>query len=1115
MKAMKKRLLAIAMSAVTGVSAFGLGLYLLSPFTATAESKMPTVTNLEDVIDDSSDFYFVNANFGHLYGGTDKNSTLINTLNTEQGTDKNYEWAVYDRKVNETTDTHTINYYYNKETNKPLHTREGLVNENDYDGNYSFYVNRTDNKQLQASGITVSSVTDKNAIVSFRMNWEGGFQKFYSRYTPNGNSLTNLYLNSGKGYYVRAFNDGGTFFQFRAKGMTTDAYKVTKTQFLTEYNETNGTSYTIDDLLTKGDMVIITYGTYDVSTTEANMYFKVYNDTKDLLVFEKTVTVSSESDTTDYTTAVTYPHIMFREEDQYDGSLQNDRTPITIAGVNEPLLENTTNEGLTLDGTYSVGSTLSTVSLPTGYSWKNSLATLTEGVNAYVAVYEYNYYGVKTREVAVDVTAVAGIPEMPTVTNLEDVINSSEDFYFVNANFGHLYGGTDKNSTFINTLNTEQGTDKNYEWAVYDRKVNETTDTHTINYYYNKETNKPLHTREGLVNENDYDGNYSFYINRTENKALDQSGVTLSSVTDKDAIISFKMNWMGGHQGFYSRYVPNSNSLTNTYIGSGKGYEIYAFRQDNFFRFREKGSSTDAYKITRADFVTEYNETNGTSYTIDDIMKKGDMLTITYGTYDSASATYMYFKVYNDTKDLLVFEKTVECTLDTTVYEGDGAVAAYPHIRLWYNDNTDSQLNYDRTPITIAGVNEPLLAKDYAYTVADAYEAGALLSTVTLPAGYAFKNAAQALTGGTNEYDATYTYTYYDNKQITKDCKITVTGTEAASYSVAIKDGDNVLSSDAVEEGQTYTFTALTGREKTFIAYVGTNGAWYNVGDTVTVSSDMEFSVLEITFLMNDKVSVRMITDENTPYYGGLRYSVQISAEDYALISSKTTAATMIIPTMLIDGELEATEEQAQSKPATFVDVNDGVADYKISYFAITNIKHSNYAMAFTGAAFLTVTYADGDTAYVMSNAKSASAYDLAIEAYAANEQQKINEGVGLYSEDNVKLLKQYINGVVDVSYTVEGETLSVDFSDFGLDLEKGYTLDSTKTVVEKNADSYNVSITLNVEGSILETLLAEGVSTAPVVVRNENAADYKNVAVQRTYDATAHTLTLTFVVQA
>ena len=176
---------------------------------------------------------------------------------------------------------------------------------------------------------------------------------------------------------------------------------------------------------------------------------------------------------------------------------------------------------------------------------------------------------------------------------------------------------------------------------------------------------------------------------------------------------------------------------------------------------------------------------------------------------------------------------------------------------------------------------------------------------------------------------------------------------------------------------------------------------------------------------------------------------------------------------------------------------------------------HENYDRKFTGAAYLEVTYADGQTDYVMTDTKSVSAYDLAVDAYAANETKIAETSAPLYSDDNVAMLKQYINGVVDISYVENGDTLTIALADNGLELPQGYTLDSEETEVTENGEAYTVSVTLNVEGSVLETLLVDGESQAPVIVRNDNAETYTSVAVTREYDAAAHTLKLTFDVNA
>ncbi|MBQ3505473.1 MAG: hypothetical protein IJA89_01730 [Clostridia bacterium] len=736
----------------------------------------------------------------------------------------------------------------------------------------------------------------------------------------------------------------------------------------------------------------------------------------------------------------------------------------------------------------------------------------------------------------------------PAATNLEDLVNIDPEtsksadirWGYNNTGLHTLYYGRSEDN-FVNAGIQDPNDDGSLTYAMFDEAYDEDNATHKANYtYFKKGASEATSETGAVINANKYDGNYSFFANATAaSKTLQAGGILLPNVNDKDQIISFNMNYTDRRHDFYSRWV---KSTTNSYYAdpapakdstpaTGSYYGItFNINDSHFIAFRNKvynisnnTTTINNSAVTRSTsyIYQTYNIKNpdNTVSSFDELLVKGDDINVTYGTFDvgegESKATYTYFKLYNLTKDLLVFEETVNVGVDNTVYEGDNQTWATPcMMKIGFQQRGDwDNADYDRTPVTIAGVTEPLLQSGFdADAVEGDYMEDNALETVTLPTNYTWKEETQLLQAGTNEYDAVYEYEYY-GKTYTKDCKVTVTAGALPHYTLTLKDmSGEVIGTDTVKQGEDYTFKALD-REKAFVAYV-VGDKLYNVGDTVAVGADSEATLWEVDFKMNEKVSVRLVSNENGE--GGLRYMAQMPASDWAVISESVTFKTMIVPTDLIDGDLNADEVGAQSKPATVADMTDGGVDYKIALFAITDIMHMNYDRKFTGAAYLEVTYADGQTDYVMTDTKSVSAYDLAVEAYAANAKEIVENGAPLYHDNDVAILKQYINGVVEISYVENGDTLTIALAENGLDLDRAYTLDSAKTSVTKNGEAYTVSVTLNVADSVLETLLVDGESQAPVILRNDNNQDeYTSVAVTREYDATAHTLKLTFDVNA
>ena len=751
-----------------------------------------------------------------------------------------------------------------------------------------------------------------------------------------------------------------------------------------------------------------------------------------------------------------------------------------------------------------------------------------------------------------------------TVTNLEDLVDSDKDirWVYVNQDLTTVYQGssTTYNKTTVNGGVTTLGTNDEYQVAIYDRKLAE-GDVANVEYIdYAQATQGPTKMN---VNANKYDGNYSFFANRS-NGDLQEGGVLLPNVNDKNAVISFNMNYTDRRYDFYSRWVmantskmfnnPNPNVTTSSFIdGSYYGVTFNKLTDDSHYfiaiRNKEANCQTNSQVTnnsvskangglyTKADVLAEANRLNGTACTDfdKDVLSEGDDINVTYGTYDGANGNaWTYFRLYNVSKELLLFDKAVDLGVkDTVVYEDDETTPdvderTYPdgskcmmkiefsHRRLWDNKN------YDRTPVTIAGVTEPLLQNGRDTTLEGEYTEGTALSTIDLPDKYKWTNGKQLLEAGTHEYEAVYKYApdyygtdYYYYGVEEKTCKVTVTANAMPGYTLTLQDMDGKAIGDpiSVSYNGSYTFKKLDDREKAFVAYE-VNGALYNVGDTFKPEGHCTITLLEADFKMNDKVSVRLLMNDTG--LGGLRYTAQMPKAEWEKISSYGEAiklTTMIIPTDLIVDGLDANETGAKKEAATIADMTENNVDYKIAMFAITDILHQNYDRKFTGAAFLTVKYADGDTAYVMTkDVKNVSAYDLAVETSTANAAAVEETSVGVVGANNVSVLERYINGVVDISYTVaEGGALTVALANNSC----GYTL--TNQTVNATEGGYNVSVTLNIADSILETLLVNDgtTSNAPVIVRAGTAETYTSVAVTRAYTASTNELVLTFVINA
>lgn len=700
-----------------------------------------------------------------------------------------------------------------------------------------------------------------------------------------------------------------------------------------------------------------------------------------------------------------------------------------------------------------------------------------------------------------------------TITNLEDLVDSGSDIRWTYNTSGleHLYSGREADANIINK--GIQGSNPTY--AIFDEAYDETNSLHKAASitYFKKGAAAATTEQNVVINANDYDDNYSFFANEeTKIAGLIDGGILLTNVNDKNAVISFNTNYTNRRYDFYSRFV---KSATNTYYAdpdsttNGSYYGIQFNTVDTaFLAFRNtvgnvwttnpiKSGSAKTY--TKTQVLAEANTLNNTAYTkFAQVLEKDDIINVTYGTYDGENGNaWTYFRLYNVTKELLVFEEAVDLGApDAIVYEGDNKT--YPDgspcmmkIGFQYRGDRDNA-NYDRTPVTIAGVEEPLLANGYDYTVEEGtYTEGNALSSVNnLPAGYEWVDATQTLQADTHEYDAMYTTEYY-GQTYTKDCKITVTAEALPSYTLTLKDmNGDTIGTRSVSQGESYTFEpyAAVGGTKTFVAYkVGEY--LYKEGETVTPTENSEATLWEADFSIANEGSVRLIDDGTN--YGGIRWTMNIDAAAYDVIKNKVSISTMIIPTDLIEGDLEYNEAEAEVKALDAAVLANGTAD-----FAITNIRHFNYNRPYSGTAFMKVEYTKGAD-YVYAEAKSFSVYELACNALAnyTATLNNSNDADRLYSDKGVAMLEKYIRGVIDLTVTDNDTELTVAGSlENGVLGDLGYTVtNATATKVNGSKTTVTISITVD-PNSALASLVQAGVAV-PVIVRMSDTLDtYKAV---------------------
>jgi len=1058
MKTFSKKLTAIVMLAILSFSAFIIGFATLYRAPAIAESKPFTVTNLEDLIDAPTDIYWrlnrqnaydiVNSKATPLYDG---NRTFYS---------ENRQYGNLDELNTYYVSDNVMGGYY--QVNWGMFTTAGSESQSQ-EFSYPVY----------GKGSGANGAYAETKSFQYNVNDYAGNLSFFSTEsventvwfvntntdTPkvDRNRVVSFRVNYEKPMHLiaRSKDIASAVYGQDMKGycivLSGSAASVytssSKGTLLTTYNFTN---------LAKGDDLTITYGAYDTYDTDGttvigtNVYLDIYNNTKQAYVVENKTyegAADANSNTANYMGVV----IMY----QSFGWLNSTKEAVSFGGINEPLLASYNTE-LTVKVDVNKQKTLADIDLPAGYSFKNSSQETANGVKVYEGVISYDYYGNTTKDCKITVIGV---------TNLEDITDSADDIA--------LSLDYTNNDNTTNKLHEQEANGSTSIWGKYTTKGDGSTTTVTypkvavdgsIYGAYDKITNEDGTLSSTIpYNANDYDGNVSVF---TVQLAGRNASVNFN-VDDKDAIISFKMSYEKNRR--FWLYARGTNSASNMI----KGHSYYLYFDYNSVSVYFKGNSV-------ANTSTSYNN----------MLTDGEIMTITYGMYDivegAETKTYFYLNLINE-DGAVVIDKTYDVTAQestvTTEREHN-----YMGVLTMVSGGTYYQSSL--LPITIGGANAPL----FVNATVEGGLPGQKGSDITsiLPEGYVLTDEAMntTLAVGENTLSAVWTGEYYGNDSATSPATLTVI---VEGVQVTIKDmNGGEISSQTV--GGEFVLPTLE-RAKTFLAYkVG--DTLYKQGEKVTLTGDTIVTLYEIDMKVEEKVSVRLANSENG--FGGLRFTAKILTSDLTVLTAAGfEVATAIVPLDLIEdasmvryGELSDTEI---------------VEDYTVAYFTITDLNYHNYNREYAGRVAVKV-----GSEYVYSATVSESAYTAALAAYGEDTAALINTGEGLYSAANLAILEEYVFGVIDLTYTVDGDQATVKYTDenglgeswFGL---KGVT----SATVEENI----LTVTAEIEvGAKAADLVADG--NAPVIVRNSNNVSAYKPATIDARSVQDGVLTITFRVK-
>ncbi len=1062
MKTISKRFIAMIVMAIVGISSLWLGLSMqFKPVSATGSITLPSklsMYNIEDIVTDVSSLYFTEANYGTYTKPSDGNGYVEGAEKAYTNPSETYkrDFAFH---ITKATASQTVEKTYIDIDTGASTTQTLKYNTNEYDGNVSvFAMAREDVAIGVRAGADNGAV--RSGLLSFKMRY---LADRAMRFQSRGQS-GQYYFNTGLHILFNTNSDSMISFNKIDNGTYTTA------DVLEDYNARYSKNEAdITAILSENDLLTVTYGCYnlnsngevvadamadndiDKTATKTMLYIKIINETKGGIVAAEYLQENIQGGTSvvDHSKKPYY-HITFHRNDVTYGTQPKDA--FYLAGVNRPILSNEEFEYNTdIDGFYEAGTELSEIDLPDGYSFKDDTQKLVNGKN----VVNVNYtYSVGDDEYTID--NYHGKPFTVTilaldinVTNVEDIINSTDDVYFAQS------GVPSGISNDYNKINTSG----NFSYGVYTKATDEKTDlkydanTSAVNnnalfghdYEYTIE-DKIVSAKDLNVSANDYDGNLSFI------SSSNIMGAWLGKQDNSDTIVSLRMNVEEGRR---VRFLIRSEAQYSSIMNAQIGYSVYFNGVNGSIILYVGGSSSSVIKeISKDDTLAKLKARYPGDSKISgltNIFEANDSLVFTYGAIDDVVndevvGTYVYYSVVNET---LGGYKIIEEVFDVTEYEKDNGSGTHIGVALKIPDG--SWYMGSRKAVSFGGVKEPLIT-DYSYVVdGSAFSAEQSVNAISslLRAGYTIKDTNAVLVEGTNEIPVTYSVDYYGN-QVTKDAVITV---------------ENVKSN--------------------------------------------------LTFEVNIDVGVRL--EDNVNGYGGIRYSMDI---DYAEFTNQTESAKdvkvygMFMPTDEFDGTLKmdtigkdgSSTPSTTEIPADSFKIEDGILNVK---FAITDINYYNYNRKFTGRAAIVVTNQDDTTEILYTESISVSAYDIAVEDYKTYLQ---NQSIfAIYTAQDLAILKQYINGVIDLEYANDTFALS---SANGLDLANEYF-----ELVDAGIAESVATIQIKVKEGVPASFFTGSDFQAPIIVRNAGSAynEYQRFTVgtssTRTYDATTGIITITFTV--
>ncbi len=922
----------------------------------------------------------------------------------------------------------------------------------DYDGNLAVWTDDSESTHGDGKWTGVGFQIAKETPYAKTLGEEGyGIINFRTRYDAQ-------WLKAALGIMVApktagVFNDnngrGGYSFHISGGEISLNEDKLTGNIW------TPIKTVTLNDTLVDNDIWDVTYGVVkDDDTNVIYLNIDKWNETTGSWtnVANFTHTDTNLADNEWNANGKAFSFVYSKQTYQAD----NNDCGVLLAGVDEPI-----NAKGAWTETATEGTKLSEISLSrNGYTAVNADETVDIGTKDYAVTKTVDYYGN-----SVETTAYVTLTGERTLTaeqlaaattNVEDMIQGTGDFAVV----------TKMNSSVWAS---------EFDWS---GAKNDFSGQYVHGVYTGATENEFL----------DYDGNIAIWVDKTEYaKALWGCAGYIIKPNTQYAIengggyglIRLRMNYLTSFGpltlNMLAPKAGNNSYLQHDGLAAGYGFVV---NTDGTIKLNEK-------RVSSLDKVGDVQISNS--------VQNGDILDVTYGAIkysESINALYLRIQRWTGNAWQAVCEYTYfDTDLTDNQFPSDRQNSSFSIVTCeeWQPTETD------KLYVLLAGVDEPILAVDKNLSGYEADEADGTLESIELPANYAWKNAETVLEIGEQEYDATYSYTYYgEEKTVDVKVAVAVTGVRAT---VTLKDGDDVIYTANVKLGESFAFNTatLTGVD-TVIGWTAANSEELLRPDytfTATENGTFVYNVVDIDFKMYAGASIRTAVDANGN--GGIRFVAMFESNDWAALAEYITGAYgVIVPvddTTYFNGGFTAA-----AKALYTVEANNFVGKTAMSYadlylteqqaggyalysFAMTDVKYKNYNREFAAMSFITVEYADGSTATFETayneDDNCRSVYEVALAAIAAHKAADN----ALYSNKQLAVLESYIANVVDVEVggasPTEATYTVVDREGHGF--ARPYTLVSG----EFNQTSGQLIIVLSVaEDSLLATN-----ATAPVYI--------------------------------